>query len=227
MKASELLAAGIYTIPEASRLTGVSTWRIRRWLKGYDFQTKRQRRHSNPIWSGQHTPLDDKMAVGFKDLMEVRFVAAFLQAGVSWKTMRQSHAAAQTKLGTDHPFCTHRFETDGRAILLQEARSSGDACLINITTDQAEFEKIVTPFLKELEFDDGVNRWWPLGKERLVVVDPVRSMGQPIVTRSGVPTRVLVNSVKTNRSIESVARWYEVTAAEIRDAMEFEHKLAA
>lgn len=159
--------------------------------------------------------------------MEIRFVNAFLNEGVSWKTMRDAHVAAKSKLNTDHPFCTHEFATDGREILLHFAQESGDTCLINITNDQREFERIVTPFLKELDFDQGVTRWWPLGKKRLVVVDPVRNLGQPSVTYSGVPTRILAGSVATNGSIALVARWFEVQLEEVRDAVEFEESLAA
>jgi len=224
---SQLIGAGIYTVPEASRLTRVSIARIRRWLKGYDFKSRKERHHSNPVWTGQFGTLDEKLAVGFKDLMEIRFVRAFLEQGVSWKTMRDAHIAAKAKLDTDHPFCTHRFATEGRLILLQQAQASGDNCLINITNDQREFRQIVTPFLKELEFDDSVTRWWPLGRERQVVVDPVRNLGQPTVNRSGVPTRVLARSVKANGSVESVARWFEVAPEEVRDAVEFEQALAA
>ncbi len=224
---SQLLGAGIYTVPEASRLTRVSAARIRRWLKGYDFKSKKERHHSNPVWTGQFEAIDDKLAVGFKDLMEIRFVRAFLEQGVSWKTMRDAHLAAKAKLGTDHPFCAHKFATEGRAILLQQGQVSGDTCLINITNDQHEFEQIVAPFLRELEFDHGVTRWWPLGRKRQVVIDPVRNLGQPTVNRSGVPTQILARSVKTNGSVESVARWFEVAPEEVRDAVEFEQTLAA
>lgn len=227
MSDAQLLGSGIYTVPEASRLTRVSAARIRRWLKGYDFKSKRARHHSNPVWSGQFGAMDDKLAVGFKDLMEIRFVRAFLEKGVNWKTMRDAHVAAKAKLGTDHPFCDHRFATEGRAILLHEAQASGDMRLTNITNDQSEFTQIVTPFLKELDFTDGVTRWWPLGRERQVVVDPVRNLGQPTVNSSGVPTQVLARSVRTNGSIELVARWFEVAPEEVRDAVEFEQMLAA
>ena len=225
---SRLLSSGIYTIPEASRLTRVSTSRIRRWMKGYDFRTKRDRHHSNPVWSGQLAPIGDKIAVGFKDLMEIRFVNAFLVKGVTWKTMRDAHIQAKAKLGTDHPFCMHKFATDGREILLEQAPASGDAHFIDIVNDQREFERIVAPFLKELDFDHGVTRWWPLGRQHLVVVDPTRNLGQPTGTRSGVPTRILANSVKANQgSIESVAHWFEVAPEEVRDAVAFEAGLAA
>lgn len=229
VNASQLLNAGIYSIPEAARLTRVSAARIRRWLKGYDFNTKKERRHSDPVWSGQLDPVDGTIAVGFRDLIEIRFVAAFIKAGVSWKTMRAAHAAAQKELRTSHPFCTSRFATDGRAIFLREAEASADAALRDVTNNQQEFARIVTPFLKEQEFVDASTlvRWWPLGRERAVVLDPGRNFGQPTAVQAGIPTRVLANSVRANGgAVDEMARWYEVDAKEVRDALEFEQKLA-
>jgi uncharacterized protein (DUF433 family) len=227
---ASLLNAGIYSVAEAARLSRVSPPRIRRWLKGYEFKTKRDRHHSAPVWSGQFKPIDGKQAVGFRDLIEIRFVAAFIEAGVSWKTMRAAHRAAQVKLQSEHPFCTNSFVTDGRAILFHEAQAVGDAVLLDLTTHQLEFEKIVTPFLKELEFADPCTlvRWWPLGRGRAVVVDPERNFGQPSALQTGVPTSVLMRSVKANGgSIEQVARWYEIQPREVEDALEFEQRFAA
>lgn len=224
-----LVNQGIYTVSEAARLGGVSPGRVRRWLKGYDFQVKQQRHHSNPVWRGQHAALQGKQAVGFKDLMEIRFVAAFLQAGVSWKTMRAAHEAARLELQDDHPFCSNRFVTDGQRILMTAAQAESDQALVDLLNRQAEFKKIVQPFLKELEFGEDAQllRWWPMGRERTVVVDPARNFGQPTTARGGVPTRVLARCLKANPSDEEVARWYEVDVREVRDARDFETQLAA
>lgn len=220
---------GIYSVPEASRLTGIGSTRIRRWLKGYKFRTGDHVRNSLPVWSGQLPPLAGKLSLGFLDLIEIRFVEAFLEAGVSWKTMREAHARACKEMGSEHPFCSNRFVTDGRQILLLQARESGDQALINLTTRQQEFHRIVEPFLKELEFgsDQTLTRWWPLGKTRSVVLDPKRNFGQPTVSVSGVPTEVLAKSARANRSIDEVARWFEVQPQEVKDALDFEESLAA
>lgn len=226
---AQFIGAGIYTVPEAARLSRVSAARIRRWLKGYDFKATRERHHSDPIWPGQLDALEGKVAVGFCDLVEIRFVAAFIAQGVSWKTMRRAHAAAQRKLGTMHPFCTNRFVTDGREILLEQGETDEDKVLIDLTNNQQEFDKIVHPFLQELEFADDMTlvRWWPLGRKRSVVLDPVRNFGQPSTSAAGVPTRVLARTVRANGgSLELVAHWYEVSPDEVRDAVEFEATLA-
>jgi len=98
--------------------------------------------------------------------------------------------------------------------------------LINLVTDQREFSRIVQTFLKELEFSGDDIIWWPLGKQRQIVVDPRRNFGQPTVARSGVPAETLARSVKANASQGLVARWYEVQPEEVRDAVEFAHSLA-
>jgi uncharacterized protein (DUF433 family) len=223
---SNLLNTGLYTVPEASRLTRISTGKIRRWIKGYDFRTSGSIRHSDAVWQGEIKPLENKLALSFRDLLELRFVDAFIRAGVSWRTMRRAHTNAQSELRTTHPFCSNRIFTDGRSILLRQAEEDSDEALVNLATDQKEFSRIVETFRKELEFSGTDIVWWPLGKRRQIVLDPRRNFGQPTVTKSGVPAATLARSVKANSSQEIVARWYEVHPDEVRDAVEFEQSLA-
>lgn len=220
------LNAGLYAVPEAARLTGVSAGKIRRWIKGYNFRKGQIVRHSDAVWQGEIGPLDNKLALSFRDLLELRFVDAFIQAGVSWRTMRRAHGAAKEELGTTHPFCSNRISTDGKNILMRQAEEDGDEALLNLVTKQREFTRIVQEFLKELEFSGDDIIWWPLGKERQIVVDPRRNFGQPTAARSGVPATTLARSVKANSSVDEVARWYEVQRDEVRDAVAFEESLA-
>ena len=91
------------------------------------------------------------------------------------------------------------------------------------------FGQIIKPFLKELEFgeDDALVRWRPVTTRRLVVLDPTRNFGRPIVAPHGVPTEVLAAAARACGFVKEVARWYEVPEAEIEDAVEFEQNLAA
>jgi uncharacterized protein (DUF433 family)/DNA-binding transcriptional MerR regulator len=220
------LNTGLYTVPEAAKLTRVSAGKIRRWIKGYDFRSGKSLRHSEAVWQGEIQPLENKLALSFKDLLELRFVDAFIRAGVSWRTMRRAHSKAQNELGTTHPFCSNRISTDGKNILLRQAEEDSDEALLNLVTQQREFTRIVQDFLRELEFSGDDVVWWPLGKSRQIVVDPRRNFGQPTVAISGVPATALARSVKANSSVDVVARWYEVQRDEVRDAVEFEESLA-
>jgi uncharacterized protein (DUF433 family) len=224
-----LLQTGIYTIPEAARLTAVSAWRIRRWLRGYEFKAKHGKHRSEPVWSSQLPPIDNKMALGFLDLLEIHSVDALISAGVTWKTLRQAHTKARQLVGHDHPFCTHRFATDGHAIFLELREKNDEVALWDMRDLQRVFDRIIRQFLKNVEFDSGrvPLRWWPRGKGHLVALDPSRSFGQPIVFRDGVPTQILARSVRANGSEQEVARWFEINPASVKEAVEFEQQLAA
>jgi uncharacterized protein (DUF433 family) len=99
---------------------------------------------------------------------------------------------------------------------------------MEIVSSQHVFVQIISPFLKELEFDASHNliSWKPATTRRLVVLDPTRNFGRPIVSRHGVPTEILNRAAKACNSVEEVARWYELPNDEIEDAMEFEQQLA-
>jgi len=224
-----LLQTGIYTVPDAARLTGVSPWRIRRWLKGYEFKVKHGRHRSAAVWNSQIDPIGHTIALGFLDLLEVRCVDAFISAGVNWKTLRHVQGQARKLVGHTHPFCTNRFATDGQTIFMEARGRNNEITLWDMRDVQRVFDRIIRPFLKNIEFDGGrvPRRWWPKGKAHLVALDPRRSFGQPIVFRDGVPTAVLARSVTANGSVEEVARWFEIHPASVREAVEFERTLAA
>jgi uncharacterized protein (DUF433 family) len=220
---------GIYTIRDASHLTGVSVGRIRRWLRGYRYRSGKKTYASAPLWEGQWEPIDHCLALGFLDLIEIRFVDAFLKQGVSWATLRHARERAKELFKVSHPFCTNQFVSDGRDIFVELHEKTGEAGLLDIVRRQHVFASIVKPFLKDLEFRNGsgVVRWWPLGVNRQVVLDPTRNFGRPILARRGVPTEVLARAVVASGSTEEVSRWFEVPAREIEEAVEFERQLAA
>ena len=224
--ASNLVNTGIYSVSEAARLTRIPEGKIRRWIRGYTFRSGQSVRHSDAVWQMDIRPIENKLALSFRDLLELRFVDAFIKAGVSWITMRRAHANAQKELKTTHPFCSRQIATDGKSVLLRQAEKDSDTALLNLVTNQREFSRIVHDFLKELEFSGDEIVWWPLGKNRQIIVDPRRNFGQPTVAKSGVPAQILARSVRANSSEKLVARWYQVQPDEIRDAIDYENSLA-
>ncbi|TET51644.1 MAG: hypothetical protein E3J64_06505 [Anaerolineales bacterium] len=226
-----LLGVGIYTVPEASRLTGIPSRSIRRWLVGYTFRHHKKETRMPPVWRGDLPRVDDKAALSFLDMMEARVINVFRKLGVRWPMLRNVATVASEKFGTSHPFCTERFRTNGRRIFIDVLDSaSGEKSLQDVVTDQTAFKRILDPFLSgavEFSPDDVAIRWWPLGQRRQVVIDPHRSFGQPIVATEGVPTTVLHAAHKANRSWDAVASWYGVTPRAVRDAVRFEREIAA
>ena len=139
---------------EAAALIGVSPSRIRRWLRGY--RVARRGKKYSPLWHGQFKPIDKKLALGFRDLIEVKFVHAFLDAGVSWDMIhRVRMEAAKLFPAESHPFCTRRFMTDGQEIFMQVHGDAKQESLVELANSQQVFAELITPFLKGLDFGQG------------------------------------------------------------------------
>lgn len=231
MQAFTLIGVGLYTVPEASRLTGVSQPRIRRWLRGYAYKSGDQTAKSEPVWQAQLPIIDKSLALGFLDLMEVRFVNAFREHGVGWKEIRMAATEARRLFKQNHPFAAKRFLTDGKKIFADIVEETGEKRLLQLSRSQYAFRQVISPSLHAgLDFSadtELVERWWPLGKRRPIVIDPDRAFGQAIVHREGVPTAVLANALRVEKSVNRVAALYDVESRVVRSAVRFEEKLAA
>ena len=225
-----LIGRGVYTVREAERLTRVPARRVRRWTRGYSYVYRAERRYSPPIVANAHEPMAGTPVLDFGDLIEIRFLNAFREHGVGWRAIRIAAQRAKELLGRHHPFSSRVFKTDGRTILAELVAETGDRVLIDLVKNQYEFQRIISPMLYAgIEFDrsDDPLRWWPLGEEREVVIDPMRLFGAPVVSGGNVLTRVLADLAEVEASIEAVAAYYELDPLAVVDAVEFEAGLAA
>lgn len=224
------IGVGVYTVPEASKISHVSIGRVRRWCLGYSFRAAVGRHKSPPVFTSSLPTIDGELALSFLDLQEIRFVDAFLRAGVKWKTLREAHEKVEQSLGL-YPFSRGNFVTDGKRIFQEFVPrvAKSDGVFVDLVSDQASFKRVVDPYIVDLVFagDGQAAQWWPLGKSKTVVLDPQRSFGQPIVAREGVPTNILARAYRVERSFPRVARWYDVSERAVHDAVEYEETLAA
>jgi len=225
---NQSIGIGVYSVPEAARLSRVSSQRVRRWVRGYEFVApKKGRRRSPPVWQPEFGSAGDRVELSFRDMIEVRFVAYFLDQGVGWRTLREAATNAAQIIGDTHPFSTSKFKTDGRRIFLEYAERKREKKLLELANRQYNIPTVVEPYLYEgLEFDGPVVRWFPV-RSRRIVIDPAIAFGQPTTSLEGVPTSILAQAVKAEGSIASAADWYQVDPKTVQEAVEFEKHLAA
>ena len=219
-----LLGVGLYSVPQAARLAGVPTKSVRRWLFGYRYKNQGIEVARPPV---VQTELPDQI-VTFRDLIELQFVNSFRAHGVSWDTIRKAADSAREITGSDHPFASRSFVTDGETIFAEVTNSLKRKELLDLKRNQMAFRKLLLPSLRaRLDVgSDGAQRWWPLGKRRDIVIDPNRQLGQPITNKSGVPTAALAQAYKTTGSYQTAAQWFEVSPAAVRSAVSFERQFA-
>lgn len=222
------LGIGYYTVPEAARLLKTSLRNINRWLGGYAFKREGAVTEMPPLWTPQLPADDGHIELGFRDLIELRFVLAFRNAGLGLRTIRNCLEFARECVKDERPCSTRRFQTDGRTIFLESLQRSGEYELLDLKKRQYGFKQVIERSFKDLDIEnDAVSRWRPFQGKNSIVIDPARAFGQPIASGYGVPTVALADAVEAEGSIERVADLYEVPAAVVRDAVKFEEYLIA
>ncbi|MBV8664170.1 MAG: hypothetical protein JO107_13830 [Hyphomicrobiales bacterium] len=176
--------------------------------------------------------MGDSIEIGFHDLIELRFVLAFLDRDLSLAVVRRCLEHAQALLGEERPFSTRRFRTDGKTIFLETvsamAGEDGGVALVDLKTKQMVFKQIVEQTFKDLDVvEDSVVQWRPFRGKASIVMDPGRSFGKPIATEFGVPTAALARSAVAEGSAARAARLFGVPVPVANDAIAFERSLTA
>ncbi|EJW09444.1 Hypothetical Protein A33M_1345 [Rhodovulum sp. PH10] len=213
-------------MPEAARLLRIPPLNIRRWLGGYTYRHDGEVVEMPPLWQPQLPAYDGHIELGFRDLIELRIVKSFLDAGLKLVTIRACLEYARECAEDDRPFSTRRFRTDGRTIFLDSIQRSGDGELLDLKKRQYVIKQVIDRTFKDLDLSDEiVSRWRPFNGKQSIVIDPQRAFGQPIATQYGVPTVTLADAVEAEGSIQRVGHLYDVPVSVVIDAVNFENSL--
>lgn len=225
---SQLLGVGIYTVPEASRLSAVPSARIRRWLRGQTRSYQGQTVFDEPLWQPTLNDIDGTLHLSFRDMIELRMVDRFRAQKLSMPYLRKVVSAAQELLDDSHPFSTSRFKTDGKKLYLEVLKRTHEPELVEVLSGQMAFHSIIGVGLKDVEFEDGIaSLWRPSGGRGDVVIDPDRSFGQPVLAEYGVPTSAIKRSSDAGRSPKEISHDFEVPERAVVSALAFEESIAA
>jgi uncharacterized protein (DUF433 family) len=79
----------------------------------------------------------------------------------------------------------------------------------------------------DIDADDLIRAWHPRPETPLVLLDPRRSFGRPIV-EPGVPTETLADALRTERGdVQRISGLFDVSEEAVRQAAVFQMTLAA
>ena len=217
----------MYPAVEAARLVGLRTVRVRRWLKGYEYWYESQIRHQRPVVRRRSTA--GTTYASFLDLIDLLFIKNFLDYGISLQKIRKALDEAAQILNTDH-FARQIFFADGRNIYLQ-VKEEGDAILQLLSGGQWVIAPIIQQLADQIEFDapTGIaRRWYPMGPNGLIVLDPLVSFGRPTIVKRGIATANVYDLfMAESHKADHVSSWLNLTPKEVDAAIEFEERLAA
>ena len=224
----DLVGIGLYTLADAAHLLKTPRRNLRRWMLGYDYTRDGTTRHVQPLWKSDIQFEDSEVELSFRDLIELRFVKAFTEKGIGLKAIRHCLDFAQECIQSDRPFLSGKFRTDGKTIFLESLEKSNDPKLLDLRNKQFVFKTVVEQTFRDLDLEDNiVSQWRPFRGKQSIVIDPMRSFGQPVASDSGVPTIALAEAVEVEGSAKQVAALFEVDLKVVRDAVKYHQELQA
>lgn len=223
---SRLIGVGVYTPSEAALYTGIPSQDIRRWLFGY----KAEGVEHSGLWLPELGVGDEKL-LGFRDLLEIRFVDAFRKHGVSLQAIRAASRQAREIFHQHYPFTCRRFQTDGRSIFATVFDETGDEAILDLVKRQYAFRQVIAPSLYEgIEYtgEGEAQRWYPVRRSKAIVLDPNRNFGKPVLSSTGIDTSTIYQAyLAEGQDAKRVSVIFEIPTAAVDAAVTFEHGIAA
>jgi uncharacterized protein (DUF433 family) len=213
----------LYSFAEADRLAKVTPNTSRRWLKGYHFWYSPVERRTMPPITPRSEQID---AVSFVDLMEVAAIGRLRDKGFSLKRIREINEYCRIYLRKQRPLVTETFKVMGRDIFVEA--SYGVLLNVGYEAGMQAWDEVLDPFLDTVEYENEVvRRWWPLGRDYKVVIDPDYGFGLPVIEGTGVRTEIIAERARAGDSTDEITYDFGVTPDQIEDALRWEMPDAA
>ena len=214
----------MYTFSEAAQLARVSTSTVRNWLRGYGGPEK----EIHPIF----TTHDRNIAmVSFLNLIEIVIAGQFRKAlHVKYQTVISAYANSKEIVDSQYPFAHARLEPLGDRIVYFIKNQPWDLSRQAIDrTEQWSLPLELPPLPNEvLQIIDQIEylqelaaKWFPVGRDVPIVIDPQVSTGIPTVEGTGVTIGAIHERFKAGHKIEFLARDYELEPGIVQTVIQY------
>ena len=208
------LGLGAFSVPDIALILGLQQPKVRRLLN----QVWDERLGKQLFGSTFSLTIGDQKFVNFHVLIELYVYFELRELGVTAQQVIKARNAMRKDLNTEHPFATANTLTHGKKIWYEFRESIVDAN----GTRQTNFENMVRDYAKKIEFNAGLAaRYWPMGKQHAVVVDPLHQFGQPTIKDTNVNTHVLRSMWNSGESAEALSELFAVPIKSVQDALNF------
>lgn len=214
----------MYTFSEAAQLAHVSTSTVRGWLRGYSGPE----RDIQPIF----TTHDRNVAmVSFLNLIEIVVASQFRKAlGVKYQTVISAYAHAKEIVDSQYPFAHARLEPLAGNIVYfiksQPGTSSRQAMdrpeQWSLPMDLPPLPNEVLQVIEQIEYlQELAAKWFPVGRDVPIVIDPRVSTGIPTVAGTGVTIGAIHERFKAGHKIEFLSRDYELEPSVVQTVIQY------
>ena len=207
----------LYSYADADCLAGVSRGTSKRWIAGY--------RSTNTLGDAVDYPpiipgSDGLGVVSFVDLIEIVAIGRLGKSGFSIKRIRQIIQHCQFLLNVPRPLTRAEFASGGRDLFVKQSETLSG---LSGRNGQKAWNDVLGPFLEELDYAGSyATRWWPLGGDNPIIIDPDYGFGLPVVLNSGVRTETILERFNAGELPQQIADDFNLETVDVEYALQFE-----
>jgi len=211
------LGNGIYTIPEIANILRLPYYKVNNWVNKYWDGRLGAAFEKSYSWK-----IDDTRAVSFHTLIEFYVFYQFAEVGVRTNKVLDAHIELTRHFNTLFPFAKSNIlkniRTDGKRIYLQI-----NNLIISLDGTKQLNLDFIDIFFRNLEFDDELLacKYWPLGKNNDILVDPKRQFGHPVIGETNIFPEAIYEMYKGGEPIPFIASLYGISEKAVNDAIIF------
>lgn len=219
----------IYGIVDAARYLRIPAVTLGTWVHGRSYPTTGGRRSSDRIIE---TP-GNGSTLSWTNLAEAHVLSALRRYHkVSMPSIRRALGFVTREYGWKHPLIEAGFKTDGVNLFVEEVGT-----LVNASKEgQTAIRESLSAYLERLYWDKGddlATSLFPFVRQhdpsepKLVLIDPRRSFGRPVIVGTAIPTSAVADRFFAGDSPEHLAKDFRLTEDQVLEAIRYERRAAA
>lgn len=208
------IGQGIYTAADAARILKIPYPKAKYWFRNY------ARNRFIDADCSYHFEVNDLVVVNFFALIEMYVFYTLKEKGITTSKILTAHRIMSDFLDTPYPFAKEDMYINNKSLLF------GNENRELITADkrlQTVIINVLKPFVSKVQFNDDrlAHKFYPLGKQKTIVVNPENQFGQPIIEGTNILPETIQNLRKGGESMSSIAKLYNINVKQVKHAIEF------
>ncbi|MDE2687523.1 MAG: DUF433 domain-containing protein [Chloroflexota bacterium] len=214
----------MYSFVEASRLANVSTTTVKNWFLGCSTKAKGD---VPPLFPGG---VAGGSMLSYLQLMETVVAARFRMVdNARYRDVHAAYRNAAEILKVEYPFAHLKLESLGGHIIARlEGEEIGDSLQAFDNPVQWSLPGLIIDTILQVDYEDELAaKWFPLGKEYPIVIDPRISSGIPTIKGRGISVNAVFKRWRAGNKIGFIAEDLEMEADVVETVLQYGDGIAA
>lgn len=209
------LGNGIYTVPDLALILQLPQAKVRRWLA--EFYDERLAANTKDKYSWGEGK--DKVT-NFLTLIEFYIFYMLREKKMGVSKILTAHQYMSKELQTKYPFASYKLLINDKEILYG---IDNNTWVHADESNQIVIHRMIEAFFEKIDFSSNeiAERFWPLGKNHNIVVDPHHQFGQPVIVGTNINAATIYSMYESGERLSTISILYDLTKEQVNDAIAF------